>query len=123
MASPLLPAAKCNKNIPRRLRTRFLTSIPEWDRQFRLARVHHEHRQQLRRLRLAGIGADAVAVAGHLREVLSCLIGRHRSVVDLTLDLPLKHRRVDEGGFRVGVTSRVTAWAILDEHALDALSG
>src|SRR6516165_8391837 len=40
------------------------TSVPEWDRQFRLARIHHEHRKKLGRLRLAGIGADAVAVTG-----------------------------------------------------------
>src|SRR5215831_15173997 len=32
------------------------TSVPEWDRQFRLMRVHHEHREELGRLRLAGIG-------------------------------------------------------------------
>src|ERR671931_1246342 len=38
------------------------TSVPEWDRQFRLIRVHHEHREKLGRLRLTGIGADAVAV-------------------------------------------------------------
>src|SRR5438105_13599145 len=36
-----------------------MTSVPEWDRQFRLVRVHHEHREELGRLRLAGIGADA----------------------------------------------------------------
>ena len=41
-----------------------MTSVPEWDRQFRLVRVHHEHREELGRLRLAGIRADAVAVAG-----------------------------------------------------------
>ncbi len=40
------------------------TSVPEWDGQFRLVRVHHEHREELGRLRLAGIGADGVAVAG-----------------------------------------------------------
>jgi hypothetical protein len=74
-------------------------SVPEWDRQFRLVRVHHEHREELGRLRLAGIGADAVAVAGQLGEALSGLVGRHRSVVDLTADRPLKHGRVDEGGF------------------------
>ena len=37
-------------------------SVREWDRQFRLVRVHHEHREEPGRLRLAGIGADAVAV-------------------------------------------------------------
>src|SRR5207249_3267103 len=55
------------------------TSVPEWDRQFRLVRVHHEHREELGRLRLAGIGADAMAVAGQLGEGLSGLVGRHRS--------------------------------------------
>jgi hypothetical protein len=47
------------------------TLVPEWDRQFRLIRTHHEHREELGRLRLAGIGADAVAVAGQLGEALS----------------------------------------------------
>jgi sodium:dicarboxylate symporter family protein len=48
--------------LPRQyLRTKGINSVPEWDRQFRLVRVHHEHREQLGRLRLAGIGADAVA--------------------------------------------------------------
>src|SRR5437868_5598742 len=60
-----------------------MTSVPEWDRQFRLVRVHHEDREELGRLRLAGIGADAVAVAGRLGETLSGLVDRHRSVVDL----------------------------------------
>src|SRR5437870_11039296 len=89
----------------------FKTSVPEWDRQFGLVRVHHEHREELGRLRLAGIGADAVAVAGQLGEALSGLVGRHRSVVDLTADRPLKHGRVDEGGFGMRVTRRVAARA------------
>src|ERR687888_1947703 len=99
------------------------TSVPEWDRQFRLIRVHHEHREELGWLRLTGIGADAVAVAGQLGEVLSGLVGRHRSVIDLTADRPLKHGRVDEGGFAMRVASRVAARAIFDEHTLDALAG
>ena len=41
-----------------------MTSVPEWDRQFRLVCVHDEHRHELGRLRLAGIGADDVAVSG-----------------------------------------------------------
>jgi len=53
-----------------------MTSVPERDRQFRLVRVHDEHREELGRLRLAGIGADAVAVAGQLGEALSGLVGR-----------------------------------------------
>ena len=99
------------------------TSVPELDRQFRLVRVHHEHREELGRLRLAGIGADAVAVTGQLGEALSGLVGRHRSVVDLTSDRPLKHGRVGEGGFGMRVTRRVAARAVFDEHALDALAG
>src|SRR6266853_210680 len=75
---------------------------------------------ELGRLRLAGIGADAVAVAGQLGEALSGLVGRHRSVVDLTADRPLKNGRVDEGGFGMRVARRVTARAIFDEHTLDA---
>jgi hypothetical protein len=35
------------------------SSVPEWDRQFRLVGIHHE--LKLGRLRVAGIGADAVA--------------------------------------------------------------
>src|SRR6516225_6482134 len=102
---------------------RYQTSVPEWDRQFRLVRVHHEHREELGRLRLAGIGTDTVAVAGQLGEALSGLVDRHRSVVDLTADRPLKHGRVDEGGFGMRVAGRVAARAIFDEHALDALAG
>ena len=102
---------------------RHQTSVPEWDRQFRLVRVYHEHREELGRLGLAGIGTDAVAVAGQLGEALSRLIGRHRSVVDLTADLPLKHGRVDEGGFGVRVTRRVAARAVFDEHAWRSLDG
>src|SRR5260221_13235914 len=75
------------------------TSVPKWDRQVRLVRVHHEHREELGRLRLTGIGADAVAVAGQLGEALPGLVGRHWSVVDLTADRHLKHDRVYEGGF------------------------
>src|SRR6202035_6119874 len=102
---------------------RYQTSVPKWDRQFRLAGVHHEHREELGRLRLAGIGADAVAVAGQLGEALSGLVGRHRSVVDLTADRSLKHGRIDEGGFGMRVARRIAARAVLDEHALDALAG
>ena len=50
-------------------------------------------------------------------------VGRHRSIVDLTADRPLKHGRVDEGGFGMRVTRRVAARAVFDEHALDALAG
>ena len=70
-----------------------------------------------------GIGADTVAVAGQLGEALSGLVGRHRSVVDLTADRPLKHGRVDEGGFGMRVSRRIAARAVLDEHAVDALAG
>jgi hypothetical protein len=48
-------------------------------------------------LRLAGIGADGVAVAGQLGEALSGFVGLHRSVVDLTADRPLQYGRIDEG--------------------------
>jgi len=40
------------------------------------------------RLRLAGIGADGVAVGGQLGKALSDLVGRHRSVVNLTAVRP-----------------------------------
>jgi hypothetical protein len=40
----------------------YQTSVPEWDRHFRLVRVHHEHCEEFGRLRLAGIGAYALAV-------------------------------------------------------------
>src|SRR6516165_5850499 len=93
-----------------RLRTKYQASVPEWDRQFRFARVQDEHGEELGRLRIAGIRADAMAIAGHLGEALSGLVGRHRSVVD-------------EGGFRMRVTGRVTARSVFDEHALDALAG
>ena len=46
------------------------TSVREWNRQFRFVRVHHEHREELGRLRLTGIGADGVAVAWQLGEAL-----------------------------------------------------
>ena len=47
------------------------------DSQFGLVRVYHEHREQLGRLRLAGIGADGVAVTGQFEEALS---GHWRSI-------------------------------------------
>jgi hypothetical protein len=64
-----------------------------------------------------------VAVAGQLGEALSGLVGRHRSIVDLTAARPLKNGRIDEGGFGMRVTRRVAASAVFDEHALDALAG
>ncbi len=76
-----------------------MTLKPQFPNGFRLVRVRHKHREELDRLRLAGIGADAVAVAGQLGEALLGLVGRHRSAVDLTADLPLKHGRVDQGEF------------------------
>jgi len=100
-----------------------VTSVPEWDRQFGLVRVHHKHREELGRLCLAGIGADTVAVAGQLGKVLSGLVGRHRSVVDLTADRPLKDGRVDKRGFGMRTARRVAARAVFDEHILDALAG
>ena len=66
-----------------------MTSVRERDREFRLVRVHDEHREELGRLCLAGIGNDTVAVAGQLGKAVSGLVGRHRSVVDLTADRPL----------------------------------
>src|SRR6266850_6813125 len=119
IASRLVARGACVDTTPRRAGT----SVPEGDRQFRLIRVHHEHREELGRLRRAGIGADAVAVTRQLGEALSGLVGRHRSVVDLTADRPLKHGRVDEGGFGVRVARRVAARPVFDEHTLDALAG
>src|SRR5262249_32905296 len=49
----------------RNISARKVTSVPEWDRQFRLVRVHHEHREELGRLRLAGLAADAVEFGLH----------------------------------------------------------
>jgi hypothetical protein len=63
-----------------------------------------------------------VAVVGQLGEALSGLIGRHRSVVDLTADRPLEHSGIDEGGFGMRVTGRIAARALFDEDALDALA-
>src|SRR5262245_58823811 len=83
-------------------RTLLSRALPQWDRQFRLVRVHHEDREELCRLRLAGISADAVAVAGQFGEALPGPVSLHRPVVDLTADLPLKHRCVDEGRFDEG---------------------
>src|SRR3979490_1293040 len=48
-----------------------MTSVRERERQLRLARVDHEDREELGLFRLAGIGADGVAVAGQLGEALS----------------------------------------------------
>src|SRR3954467_3251253 len=96
--------------------------VSKWSRQVRLTRVQYEHRQEFCRLRFAGIGADGVPVAGHLRETLPGRVGRHRAVVDLTADRPLQHGCVDEGGLRMGVARRVAARAVLDENALDTLA-
>ena len=60
-------------------------------------------------MRLAGIGADGVAVAGQFGPALSGLVGCHRPVVDLTEDRPLEHGRVDDGGFGMRVAGRVVA--------------
>src|SRR5260370_17613357 len=68
------------------------TSVPEWDRQFRLVRVHHEHREELGRLRLAGIGADAVAVARQLGGAPSRPLGPHPALVAPT-PVPPPHPR------------------------------
>jgi hypothetical protein len=59
-----------------------------------------------------------VAVAGHLGEVLPGLVGRHRSVVDLTAYRALEHGRIDEGGLGMRMTRRIAARAVFDEHAL-----
>src|SRR5215472_17850988 len=98
-------------------------SVPDWDRQVRLVRIDYEYSEELGRVCLAGIGADAMAITWQLGEALSGLIGLHRSVVDLTADRSLEHGRVDEGGFGVSVSRRVAAWAVFDEHGLDALAG
>jgi hypothetical protein len=37
-----------------------MASVPEWNHQFRFVRVHHEHRKELGRLRLAGSGGLAL---------------------------------------------------------------
>src|SRR5262245_14632679 len=63
-------------------------SFLERERQLLLARVDDEHRQQLGRLGLAGIGADGVAAAGQLGEALSGLVGRHRSVMTSLRNAP-----------------------------------
>ena len=64
-----------------------------------------------------------MAIAGHLGEALSCLIDRHRSVVDLTSDRSLEHGRVDEGGFGISVSWRVTARPVFDEYSAARISG
>jgi hypothetical protein len=89
----------------------------------RKPRIHHEYRENLGRLRRAGIGADAAAVARQLGEALSGLVGLHRSVIDLTADRSLKHGRIGKGGFGMRVTRRAAAGAVFDEHALDAPAG
>src|SRR4030095_11080928 len=57
-----------------------LTSVPERDRQHRLVRVHDKYREQLRGLRVTGIGADLVAVAGQFGEALPGLVDHRRSI-------------------------------------------
>jgi len=70
------------------------------------------------RHRLAGIGADAVAVAGQLEKL--CPPRRcHGPLLTLTADRPLKHRRVDEAD--LDACERVAARAVFDEHALELL--
>src|ERR1700722_12527105 len=87
----------------------------EWGRQFRVVGVRNEHRKQLGRLGLAGVGADVVAVSRHFGEVFSSLVNRDRPFVDLTADRAFEHGRVDEGGFGMGVTRRGAARAVFDE--------
>src|SRR5262249_40635715 len=68
-------------------------------------------------------GGGGVGGGGKLGETVSGLVGRRRSVVGLTADLPLEHGRVDEGGFGMRVTGRIAARAVFDQHALDAFAG
>jgi hypothetical protein len=98
-----------------------MTSVRERDRQFRLVRVHHEHREELGRLRVAGIGAESLAVAGQLGEALSGQVDRRGSVIDLAADRTLDHGRVDEGGFGMRVARRVTRPDRIRRARLDEL--
>ena len=72
------------------------TSVPEWDRQFRLVCVDHEHREKLGRLGLAGIGADTVATGRPdvSTAVAVCL------QTSVTADTPRTSGRVLEGAIR-----------------------
>ena len=97
--------------MPGRIRAGVLTSV--W---VQFSRWLFNVTRPLGRLRLAGIGADGVAVAGQLEEALPGVVGRHRSVVDLTADRSLEHGRLDEGGFGMRVTGRIAARAVFDEH-------
>ena len=104
--------------MPGRIRAGVLTSV--W---VQFSRWLFNVTRPLGRLRLAGIGADGVAVAGQLEEALPGVVGRHRSVVDLTADRSLEHGRVDEGGFGMRVTRRVAARAVFDVHTRRSCRG
>jgi hypothetical protein len=61
-------------------------------------------------------------LAGQFGEVLSRRVGRHCSIVDLTTDRPLKHGRVDECGFGMRVSRRVTARAVFEAVPRECVS-
>lgn len=73
-------------------------------RQFGFARVDNEHGQELHRLGIASIGADAVAIAGHFEEVFARLVGHDRTVVHLASYRAFEHGRLDECRFPMRVS-------------------
>jgi hypothetical protein len=69
--------------------------VPERDRQFSLVRVHHKHRDETYKAgqSFSELPGDRQGVTTNASKMKP-----HRSVVDLTENLPRKHGRVDEGG-------------------------
>jgi len=59
-----------------------MTSVPEWDRQFRLVCVHREHREELGGLGLAGIGACSPTPRGATQLDFSITLGIQRRLTD-----------------------------------------
>src|SRR5262249_53396121 len=72
---------------------------------------------------LARISTDVVAVAGALGGVMSVLVGRDRSLVDLTVARPLKHSLVDEGGLWIRWARPVVPGSYSTNTSLTLLPG
>lgn len=73
-----------------------MSSVSEWNHQFRFVRVHHEHRKKLGRLRLAGSGGLALNVRARWRQPRQ---GRSTAVDHVGLQSP--HEDVVGAGWKM----------------------
>src|SRR5262249_10123337 len=91
-------------------------------RQFLLARVDHEHGQQLSGFGLARVLTNAVPVTRHLGEALPGAICSDRPIIDCTSADSLEEGRIDESRLWMRVSRRRTPGAIFHKYTLDAFA-